>query len=80
MKKGYRFTAEQLATRKSHKKGKWSKAARERQSVRMKERFSKNGSPFKSLVSTNKLSIGERLTIIEHHSSAIRQQLGLEVR
>jgi phage tail tube protein FII len=67
----------QIVTRgKSRKKGKWSKLARAKHSVRMKERFAAKQTNAKSVVAINKLSIKERLNIIEHHVNSIRQQLG----
>jgi len=58
------------------KKGKWSKLARAKHSVRMKERYAAKNSQIGNVVTTNKLSLVERLNIMEHHINAIRQQLG----
>jgi len=60
-------------------KMKWSAKAKKNQSNRMKEYWALKNKIAKKVVSTNKLSIKERLNIIEHHSKAIKQQLGLEV-
>ena len=76
MHKGYKFTPEQLANRKRKQKGKWSKRAKERHSIRMKERFAAKKKVAQSVVTTNKLSLNERLNIITHHIEAIKQQLG----
>jgi hypothetical protein len=57
--------------------GKWSKIARAKHSARMKERFAvKNTSNPANLLTTNKLSVKERINIIEHHLGSIKQQLG----
>jgi hypothetical protein len=77
MKKGYKFTEEQLAQRRKAKKGRWSKRAKERQSVRMKafwQARKDNGKPIKQ---DHVVSIQDRLTAIEHHAKQIRKQLGL---
>jgi len=77
MHKGYKFTPEQLMKRKDSrkKKGKWSRLAKAKHSVRMKERWAAKQES-KDVVSTNKLTINERLNSIEHHCKAIKQQLG----
>ena len=62
--------------KKKRKKGKWSKMARAKHSVRMKERFAAKNKAAVSVVTTNKLTVMERLDIIDHHNQAIRQQLG----
>jgi hypothetical protein len=57
--------------------GKWSKRAREMQSVRMKERFAaRKASEVSQPLTTNKLSVKERLDSIIHHVECIKQQLG----
>jgi hypothetical protein len=56
---------------------KWTPKAKKAQSNRMREYWAKKNGVAKRVVSTNKLSINERLNIIEHHSKAIKQQLGL---
>ena len=76
MHKGYRYTEEQLSSRKRKKKGSWSAKARAMHSVRMKERFASKKRVAKDVVTTNKLTVKERLDIIDHHTLAIRQQLG----
>jgi hypothetical protein len=63
-------------TDKTKKKGKWSKIARAKHSARMKERWAAKNGIAKNVVSTNKMSVNERLNIIEHHCKAIKQQLG----
>jgi hypothetical protein len=81
MHKGYKFTDEQLAARKRKRKGAWSKRARELHSVRMKERYAQRKKAglvgTNNVASTNKLTVTERLDIIEHHTKSIRQQLGI---
>ena len=62
--------------KKRLKKGKWSKMARAKHSVRMKERWSAKNKVAKDVLTTNKLSLIERLAIIDHQTNAIRQQLG----
>ena len=57
----------------------WTEKAKKKQSKRMKRKWALKNKVAKRVVSTNKLSIKERLIIIEHHSKAIRQQIGLEV-
>jgi len=61
---------------KKRKKGKWSKIARIKHSVRMKERFAAKQADPKSVVAINKMSVSERLNIIEHQVNAIRKQIG----
>ena len=76
MKKRWAERKAQGQTRRK-KKGKWSKLARAKHSVRMKERWANKNKVAQNVVSTNKLTITERLNIIEHHCKAIKQQLGL---
>jgi hypothetical protein len=61
-------------------KPKWTAKSKKQQSIRMKEYWASKNKVAKKVVSTNKLSIKERLNIIEHHSKAIKQQLGLEIK
>lgn len=57
--------------------GKWSKKARERHSVRMKERFkAKMESGQISPINNKSLTIKDRLNIIETQVQAIRKELG----
>lgn len=72
VKKGYKFTPEQLAKRKRKAKGKWSKKARLMHSVRMKERWkAKMGSV--GQVNGVEGSIKELLENIKRDSLAIAE-------
>jgi hypothetical protein len=58
------------------KKGKWSKIAREKHSVRMKERWkAKNG--HKAPTNGQVLTIGQRLDLIEDQCARIREQISM---
>ena len=55
----------------------WTEEKRKEQSDVMKEAFAARKGVYAAKLSVNKLSINERLNIIEHHCNAIKQQLGL---
>ena len=63
--------------RKAKKKGKWSKLARAKHSVRMKERW-KNKNQTRVAVPANgqAVTIGQRLDIIDDQTARIREQIG----
>jgi len=56
----------------------WSEEKRKAQSETMKEAFAARAGVHAAKVSVNKLSIKERLNIIEHHANAIKTQMGLD--
>jgi len=78
MHTGYKFSEEQLAARKRKKKGKWSKAARERQAIRMKERWKikRHQDQFKAPINGKVMTIGQRLDVIDDQTARIRDQIG----
>ena len=58
------------------KKGKWSKIAKANHSVRMKERWKAKRAQPGFEAGIDKVSIKERLIIIENQAKAILQQMG----
>ena len=82
--KGYKFTPEQLANRKRKQKGKWSKKAKERQSIRLKAYWQAKGTDelkkkFKMPVfnvDVDGTSTRARLLRLAHELQVIADQLG----
>jgi len=83
MKKGYKFSTTQLADRKKKRKGKWSKLARAKHSVRMKARFaekrkSNKGKSLKDVMNglNGNTTLKSRLGAVVEEVQDIMSQLG----
>jgi len=83
MKKGYKFSDKQLELRKKKAKGKWSKKAKEKHSVRMKARFAErkklndNQLIVKQAIERNGgISLKSRLATVVVEIQDIMNQLG----
>jgi hypothetical protein len=83
MRKGYKFSEKQLEERRKRQKGKWSKKARERHSIRMKARFAEkkklnaNQLIVKQAVERNGgVSLKSRLSKVVVEIESIMNQLG----
>lgn len=78
MKKGYKFTEEQLANRKRKAKGKWSKKARERQSLRLKGYWQakKKQEPTSKPCESNGATLISRVLMLEQRVNQLEALIG----